>query len=156
MAQNDDTHSVIVDPSSERVRSVLVVGGGSAGWMAATMLATSLSKEIKIRLVESDAIGIVGVGEATIPPIKKFNRFCQVDEQAFLKETNGTFKLGIEFHNWGKQGDRYMHPFGYVGRELDAVVKLHHWWLAGQLSGAPDYPAWEDMFLATAAARKNP
>ena len=155
MVQGDDTQSVIVDPSSERVRSVLVVGGGSAGWMAATMLATSLSKEIKIRLVESDAIGIVGVGEATIPPIKKFNRFCQVDEQAFLKETNGTFKLGIEFHNWGKQGDRYMHPFGYVGRELDAVVKLHHWWLAGQLSQSPDYPAWEDMFVATAAARDN-
>jgi tryptophan halogenase len=155
MSEVQDNAEPIIDPREERVRSVLIVGGGSAGWMAATMLATALSKDIKIRLVESDAIGVVGVGEATIPPIKKFNRFCQVDEQAFLKETNGTFKLGIEFHNWGKPGDRYMHPFGYVGRELDAVVKLHHWWLTGQLAGTTDYPAWEDMFVATAAAREN-
>lgn len=155
MSLKDQTDVPVVDPSSESIRSVLIVGGGSAGWMAATMLATALSKQTRIQLVESDAIGIVGVGEATIPPIKKFNRFCQVDENAFLRETNGTFKLGIEFHNWGKRGDRYMHPFGYVGRELDAVVKLHHWWLTGRIAGGQDYPAWEDMFVATAAARDH-
>ncbi|WP_427964573.1 tryptophan halogenase family protein [Altererythrobacter sp.] len=144
-----------IDPRSERVRSVLIVGGGSAGWMAATMLATALSRDIEITLVESDAIGVVGVGEATIPPIKKFNHFCRVDEQAFLSETNGTFKVGIEFHNWGRPGDRYLHQFGFVGRELDAVVKLHHWWLLGRLAGEAYYPAWEDVFVAKAAARAD-
>ena len=132
MTNGYGANSDIADPRQESVRTVLVVGGGSAGWMAATMLATSLSKNIKIQLVESAEIGIVGVGEATIPPIKKFNRFCRVDEQAFLRETNGTFKLGIEFHNWGKPGDRYLHQFGFVGRELDAILNLHHWWLVGR------------------------
>lgn len=144
-----------IDPRSERVRSVLIVGGGSAGWMAANILATALSKDIDIKLVESDAIPIVGVGEATIPPILKFHNFCKIDEQAFLAASNGTFKLGIEFHNWGKPGDRYLHQFGHVGRELDAVVKLHHWWRLGQLAGEADYPAWEDMFVAKAAARDD-
>ena len=155
MSSANTERNAPVDPRSERVRSVLVVGGGSAGWMAATMLATAMSRQVDIKLVESDAIGIVGVGEATIPPIKKFNRFCQVDEQAFMAETNGTFKVGIEFHNWGKQGDRYLHQFGFVGRELDAVVKLHHWWLLGRLAGEADYPNWEDVFVAKAAARAN-
>jgi tryptophan 7-halogenase len=143
------------DPRTERIGSVVVVGGGSAGWMAATMLVTSLSREIEIKLVESSAIGIVGVGEATIPPIRKFNRSMRLDEQAFLKATQGTFKLGIEFHNWGAIGDRYLHQFGFVGRELDAIVRLHHWWLVGRLAGESDYPAWEDVFVAKVAARAD-
>lgn len=143
------------DPRAVRLRKVLVVGGGSAGWMAATMLATALSRGIEVTLVESDAIGIVGVGEATIPPIKQFNRFLKLDEQDFLRSAQGTFKLGIEFHNWGRIGERYLHQFGRVGREIDALVKLHHWWLAGRLAGGADYPAWEDVFVARAAARAN-
>ncbi len=118
------------------------------------MLATTLSRDTQIQLVESDAIGIVGVGEATIPPIRQFNRFIGLDEREFMKATQATFKLGIEFHNWGAIGDRYIHQFGYVGREIDAIVKLHHWWMVGRLAGgAADYPAWEDMFLAKSAAR---
>ena len=137
---------------SEPIRRVLVVGGGSAGWMAATMLATALGRKTAITLVESDAIATVGVGEATIPPIRKFNRFCGIDEKAFLAATSGTMKVGIEFLNWGREGEKYLHAFGKVGRELDGVVKLHHWWRYGQAAGRPDYPAWEDMYLARPAA----
>ncbi len=143
------------NPADVRVRKVLVVGGGSSGWMAATMLATALSKDIAIELVESDAIGIVGVGEATIPPMQKFNRFVKLDERAFMADTQGTFKLGIEFHNWGRVGDKYLHQFGMVGREMDALVKLHHWWLLGRLAGEADYPEYQDLFMARAAARED-
>jgi tryptophan 7-halogenase len=156
----EETNAPIpADPREERVRSVLVVGGGSAGWMAATMLATALSRDIDIRLVESDAIGIVGVGEATIPPIRLFNQSLGLDEREFMRATQATFKLGIEFCNWGRIGDRYLHQFGYVGREIDAIVRLHHWWRLGKRAGGAgsgaDYPAWEDMFVAKAAARAN-
>ncbi len=143
------------DPKAESIRSVVVVGGGSSGWMAATMLATYTSRDCSVTLIESDAIGIIGVGEATIPPIKAFNSFVRLDEAAFVRATHGTFKLGIEFHNWGKVGDRYLHQFGSVGREIDQAVKLHHWWLAGRLAQEPDYPAWEDMFPARALARED-
>ena len=143
------------DPMEERIRSVVVVGGGSSGWMAATMLATYTARDCSVTLVESEAIGIIGVGEATIPPIKKFNGFIRLDEAAFVRATQGTFKLGIEFHNWGKIGDRYLHQFGSVGREIDQAVKLHHWWLAGRLAKDPDYPDWEDLFPARALARED-
>jgi tryptophan 7-halogenase len=136
----------------DHVRKVLIVGGGSAGWMAAAMLSRALGRKTAIELVESSAIGIVGVGEATIPPIRQFNRFCGVDEDAFLRETQGTFKIGIEFENWGRVGDRYLHAFGHVGQELDAAVRMHHWWRLGQLEGEPDYPEWQDLFLGRAAA----
>ena len=145
-------------PAEQRVRRVLVVGGGSSGWMAATMLVTALSREIAVELVESDEIGIVGVGEATIPPMQKFNRFVKLDERAFMADTHGTFKLGIEFHNWGRIGDAYLHQFGAVGREIDAVVKLHHWWLVGRLAAQRDgkpYPEFQDLYVARAAAREN-
>ena len=145
-------------PVEEQVRRVLVVGGGSSGWMSAAMLVTALSKDISVELVESDAIGIVGVGEATIPPMQKFNRFIRLDERAFMEDTHGTFKLGIEFHNWGRVGDAYMHQFGAVGREIDAVVRLHHWWLVGRLAAEKDgqpYPEFQDLYVARAAAREN-
>ena len=143
------------DPREEHIRSVLVVGGGSSGWMAAAYLATALSRDVKITLVESETIGIVGVGEATIPPLKLFNGFLRLDESEFIRETQGSFKLGIDFHNWGRIGDRYIHQFGSVGREIDVVVKLHHWWLAGRLAGEADYPDFEDLFPAKAIARAN-
>ena len=139
------------DPQADFVRKVLIVGGGSAGWMAAAMLSRVLGPATEIELVESEDVGIVGVGEATIPPLRKFNQFCGVDESAFLRDTQGTFKVGIEFENWGKIGDRYLHAFGRVGQELDAVVRMHHWWNLGRIAGGENYPEWQDLFLGRSA-----
>jgi len=101
--------------TSSLIKTIVIVGGGTSGWMTATSLATVLRGRYEIRLVESDEIGIVGVGEATIPMIQRFNKVVGIDEAEFLRATNGTFKLGIEFVNWGKLGDRYMHGFGRLG-----------------------------------------
>lgn len=133
------------------LRKVLIVGGGTAGWMAAAALSRVLGNATRLELVESEAIGTVGVGEATIPPIRKINQFCGIDEKDFLRATNGTFKVGIQFEGWGRQGDRYIHPFGRVGQELDAVVRMHHWWGLGRLTGEADYPRWEELFLGRGA-----
>ena len=110
------------------VRNIVVVGGGTAGWMTAAALSKLLGGQYRIRLVESDDIGIIGVGEATIPNIKNFNNALAIDEDEFLRATKGTFKLGIEFVDWGAIGDRYTHGFGKVGTELDGVP-FHHYWL---------------------------
>jgi tryptophan halogenase len=111
------------------LRRVVIVGGGAAGWMSAAALSAVLKPPYEIRLVESEEIGIIGVGEATIPPIRMFNGLAQIDEAAFLKATYGTFKLGIEFVNWGRQGERYFHGFGNVGREGLWPVDFLQYWL---------------------------
>jgi tryptophan halogenase len=117
---------------------VLIVGGGSAGWMAAAALARGLGRDRgggpAVELVESQEIGIVGVGEATIPPIRLLNRQLGLDEAAFVAATQGSFKLGIRFHGWGWEGNDYFHPFGTYGAEFDAVA-LHHWWLKARAAG---------------------
>jgi tryptophan halogenase len=123
--------------SDRRIRSILIVGGGSAGWMSAAMLANVLRQDCQITLVESDEIGIVGVGEATIPPIRIFNEALGIDEAEFVRETRGTFKLGIEFVDWGSRGNRYFHPFGPHGRNFD-TVPLHQYWLRAREMGLPD------------------
>ena len=103
-------------------RSVVIVGGGSAGWMAAAALSRYFNDGRRtITLIESDAIGTIGVGEATIPPLRNFNGMLEIPENEFLRETRGTFKLGIEFVNWGQQGDRYFHPFGTHGQDLHGI-----------------------------------
>jgi tryptophan halogenase len=155
MSHSPADEGLPIDPREERVRQVLVVGGGSSGWMTAIALATYTARDCRVMLVESEAIGIVGVGEATIPPIKRFNSFVRLEEVPFIRETQGTFKLGIEFHNWGRIGDRYLHQFGRAAREIDEAVKLHHWWLAGRLAGEADYPAYEELFPARALAKAN-
>jgi tryptophan halogenase len=135
-------------------RRVLVVGGGTAGWMAAAALSRFLEAGWDIALVESDAIGTVGVGEATIPQIRLFNAALGLDEDAFLRATGGTFKLGIEFRGWGAPQDRYCHGFGVVGRDL-GLLPFHHYWLRGRALGVAgplaDYcpnvvAAWSDRF----------
>ncbi len=110
------------------VRKVVIVGGGTAGWIAAATLAKLIGPLLDIELVESDDIGTVGVGEATIPQIKILNRVLGIDENEMLTKTAGTFKLGIEFNNWGAPGESYMHTFGHLGVPLGSVP-FHHYWL---------------------------
>ncbi len=117
-----------------RIGTVVVLGGGTAGWMAATALAKTLGRRVAVTLVESDEIGIVGVGEATIPTIHWFNELIGLDEGAFLAATRASFKLGIEFVGWGHPGDRYFHPFGTYGVPLPGVP-FHHRWLKARAEG---------------------
>ena len=114
--------------ANQQLEDIVIVGGGTAGWMTAAMMSQVLDGQLgKIRLIESDDIGIVGVGEATIPTIHAFNQKLGIDEAEMMRATNATFKLGIEFVNWGKLGDRYLHPFGPFGHELNGVA-FHHYW----------------------------
>ena len=115
-------------------RRIVIVGGGTAGWMTAAALARVAVPGIPVTLVESDEIGIVGVGEATIPAIQEFNAALQLDEADFLAATGGTYKLGIAFDGWGKPDEAYVHAFGLVGSAL-GVVPFHHYWLRGRKLG---------------------
>ena len=107
---------------------MVIAGGGTAGWMVAAALARVLGPRLTITLVESSDIGIIGVGEATIPAIQQFNKLVKFDEDEFLRQTQGTFKLAIEFVDWYEKGHAYMHTFGNVGRDL-AYIPFHHYWL---------------------------
>lgn len=113
---------------------IVIVGGGTAGWMAAAALSKTFGDTKQIELIESDEIGTVGVGEATIPAIKNFHLLLELDEAEFLEAVNGTFKLGIEFENWGQLGDRYFHPFGPPGADAWAA-QFHHYWLKARRLG---------------------
>ena len=137
---------------NRRIRSIVIVGGGSAGWMTAAALSNALTHDCAITLIESEEIGTVGVGEATIPPIKAFNQSLGIAEADFVRATQGSFKLGIQFVDWAKLGHSYFHPFGDYGRPFD-LVSVHQHWVrahAGGLAGPFD-----DYCMAWAAAKAN-
>lgn len=134
-----------------RIQNIVIVGGGTAGWMTAAALSQYLHKDIcKITLVESEQIGTVGVGEATIPAIHDFNKKLRINEADFMRATNATFKLGIEFENWSRLGDKYLHPFGLYGQDMNGVG-FHHYW--NKLRKAGDKTAYDHYCLAYVAAK---
>lgn len=135
------------------IKKILIVGGGTAGWMTAAAISKIVSKtHLEIELIESKDIPTVGVGEATIPQLLVFNRTLGINEDDFLKHTNGTFKLGIEFVNWSKIGARYIHAFGELGRNMESIHFHHFWWKLRQQGKAGELGEYS---LNSAASYKN-
>ncbi|WP_303831121.1 tryptophan halogenase family protein [Asticcacaulis taihuensis] len=120
--------------NGQAVRKVVIAGGGTAGWCAAAALSKTLGKLVEITLIESDDIGTIGVGESTIPTVRTFHDILGIDERALLRATNATFKLGISFENWAREGDHYFHAFGTIGRS-PWMVPFHHLWLQARAEG---------------------
>lgn len=135
-----------------RVRKVVIAGGGTAGWLAGAALAHQFRDLLDITLIESEQIGTVGVGESTVPPIRNFHRFLQIDEQEFLRAVAGSFKLSISFENWRRHGERYFHPFGITGQST-LVCAFHHFWLDSVRRGMASELG--DFCLETLASRQD-
>jgi tryptophan halogenase len=126
--------------AEKRISRIVIVGGGTAGWMTAAALAKILgTARHGITLIESEQIGTVGVGEATIPMIQLYNNVLGLDEDEFVRETNATFKLGIEFVDWRRIGHRYFHPFGMLGVDMDGIGFPHFWMRWNRAGGSLDY-----------------
>ena len=134
------------------IKNIVIAGGGTAGWMAAAAFSKVLGERWNIVLVESEEIGTVGVGEATIPVINVYNQALEIDENEFMRETSASFKLGIEFVNWGRQGDSYIHGFGPLGPDI-GITRFHHYWLKMRAQGKAS--SLEDYSVNIAAARAN-
>ena len=132
------------------IQRILIVGGGTAGWMTAAALGRVLRGTVQVELVESEAIGTVGVGEATIPPIVLFNALLGIDEDEFVRATQATYKLGIQFNDWFRKGHTYFHPFGQYGTRVDAA-SFHQYWLRLNAAGMDD--SLDDYSVTTVAAR---
>jgi tryptophan halogenase len=139
--------------NANRKLKVVVLGGGTAGWMSAAALARLLEGLVEIELVESEDVGIVGVGEATLPHIRGFVESLGIDEAAFMKATHATYKLGIDFRDFGRIGESYIHPFGSFGEEV-ANVAFHHYWLELQRQGLAENYGNYSFAVSAALARK--
>ena len=138
--------------TQKKLETIVIVGGGTAGWMTAASLARILQNKYTIRLVESDEISTVGVGESTIPMISRFNAILGINEDEFMRETKATFKLGIEFVDWGHIGERYMHGFGKFGQDL-WTVDFYQYWLKMQRAGKA--PGLENYSINRMAAKAH-
>lgn len=134
------------------MKRIVVAGGGTAGWMAAAALARTMGQTVAVTLVESEAIGTVGVGESTIPPLVVYNRLLGINEAEFMRATQATFKLGILFDNWKQPGDRYFHSFGYTGKDHWAAG-FQHYWLEGRARGHTQ--SYDDYCLELVAALQS-
>ena len=132
----------MTDYKDRPISRVVIAGGGTAGWMAAAALSRLVGRQLEVTLVESEEIGTVGVGEATIPTLLTMNRLLQIPEPDFIKATSGTFKLGIRFENWLYEGHDYIHSFGDTGKGCWAGG-FQHFWKKGQQEGlAAEYGAY--------------
>ncbi|PCK02939.1 MAG: tryptophan halogenase [Alteromonadaceae bacterium] len=143
------------------ISRIVIAGGGTAGWMCAAALARVCDKQTtQITLIESENIGSIGVGEATLPVLRDFNRMLGIDEQEFMKATNATFKLGIEFKNWARQGQSYFHPFSGFGLSQNLTpfhlqwLQAHHYTKNAQ-SKDITLPNFDEFAIVTHAARNN-
>ncbi|HRH75826.1 MAG TPA: tryptophan 7-halogenase [Cellvibrionaceae bacterium] len=148
---------------TKRKMKIVIAGGGTAGWLTAAALSQQMGELLDITLVESNEIGTVGVGEATIPPMRTFHRLIGIDEQAFMRATNATFKLGIQFENWKNIGEQYFHSFGTTGKQT-LITEFIHFWLKGKKigvsSGLGDYcleykAALEGLFSLNSKTKLN-
>jgi tryptophan halogenase len=136
----------------QRIKKVVIAGGGTAGWMAAAAISKILGKVLDITLIESDEIGTVGVGEATIPPLMSYHQFLDIKEQDFMAATQGTFKLGISFEGWRDVNEDYIHSFGITGRD-HWTAGFQHFWLKDRSRGSTrDYG---EYCLELVAAEQN-
>ncbi|MFG6433767.1 tryptophan halogenase family protein [Roseateles sp. LYH14W] len=145
----------MTDPS---LKKIVIVGGGTAGWMTAAPLARLFERAAEggrpeVVLIESPDIGTIGVGEATLPPIRAYNRTLGLDGADFVRKTQGSFKLGIEFRDWGSVGNRFFHGFGDFGPPIDGRSPWQHWLrLQRKVAGLPTY---EDWSMSTVMSRRN-
>jgi len=140
--------------SQEPIRKIVIVGGGTAGWMTASAFARHLGDTgCSIRLVESEQIMTVGVGEATIPAIREFNDRLGIDEPEFMRATNASFKLGIQFENWANIGDSYIHAFGYYGQPINDIGFQHFWVRQRQLGDETSFNAYNMPHVASDLGR---
>ena len=141
-----------MNTETRKIRSVAIIGGGSAGWITAAALARSLQDDCSITLIESELIGTVGVGEATVPFVRQFNHSLEIDENDLLKNTQGTIKLGIQFNDWTRPGYSYLHPFGQYGMQFD-IVPFEYYWMRARRNG--EAAELGEYNMAAMAAREN-
>src|SRR5262249_28147482 len=133
----------------KRMKRIVIAGGGTAGWMAAAAIARTMGSAVELTLVESDAIGTIGVGESTIPQLGAYNRLLGINEADFMRVTQAHFNLGILFDDWKDIGSRYFHSFGLTGKDHWSAG-FQHFWLHGLTRGHEQ--SYDDYCLELAAA----